>query len=45
MGWVYNKTGSYDGSLWFLCCSMMVTAAIIFMLGLGKKQPGVRAGS
>jgi hypothetical protein len=26
MGWVYNKTGSYDGSLWFLCCAMLVTA-------------------
>jgi ACS family tartrate transporter-like MFS transporter len=38
MGYVKETTGSYDGSLWFLCGSMMVTATILFTLGLGTRQ-------
>ncbi|HRQ90238.1 MAG TPA: MFS transporter, partial [Bacteroidia bacterium] len=38
MGKVHSLTGSYDGSLWFLCGSMLVTAVIIFSLGIGGKQ-------
>jgi ACS family tartrate transporter-like MFS transporter len=38
MGKVHHLTGSYDGSLWFLCGSMFVTAVIIFSLGLGGRE-------
>jgi ACS family tartrate transporter-like MFS transporter len=38
MGYVKETTGSYAGSLWFLCGSMMVTATILFTLGLGARQ-------
>ena len=37
MGKVHHLTGSYDGSLWFLCGSMFMTAVIIFSLGLGGR--------
>lgn len=38
MGYVRDSTGSYVGSLWFLSGSMLVTAGIIFFLGLGSKE-------
>jgi ACS family tartrate transporter-like MFS transporter len=38
MGFVKEKTGSYNASLVFLCCSMLVTAAILFTIGLGARQ-------
>jgi ACS family tartrate transporter-like MFS transporter len=38
MGYVKETTGSYKGSLIFLCCSMLVTAAILFTIGLGARQ-------
>jgi len=37
MGFVKQSTGSYFGSIYFLCGSMLVTAAIIYSLGLGHK--------
>jgi len=38
MGFVREKTGSYAGSLWFLSASMVLTAVILFTLGLGAKR-------
>lgn len=38
MGYVKQTTGSYNGSLIFLCCSMLVTAVILFTLGLGNRE-------
>jgi ACS family tartrate transporter-like MFS transporter len=38
MGYVREYTGSYAGSLYFLSTSMVVTAVILFSLGLGKKE-------
>jgi MFS transporter, ACS family, tartrate transporter len=38
MGWVKTHTGSFVGGFYFLCCSMLVSATIIFTLGLGKKE-------
>jgi ACS family tartrate transporter-like MFS transporter len=38
MGRLKETTGSYAGSLWFLCGSMTVTAIIIFALGLGARE-------
>ena len=43
MGHLKEYTGSYSGSLYFLCGSMVVTAVILFSLGLGhaeKKKTG-----
>jgi ACS family tartrate transporter-like MFS transporter len=37
MGFVKQATGSYFGSIYFLCASMLVTAAILFGLGLGNR--------
>lgn len=37
MGFVKEETGSYAGSLWFLSASMVLTATILFSLGLGAK--------
>jgi ACS family tartrate transporter-like MFS transporter len=37
MGFVKQATGSYFGSIYFLCGSMLVTAAILFGLGLGNR--------
>lgn len=37
MGWVKTHTGSFVGGFYFLCCSMLVSATIIFKLGLGTK--------
>jgi ACS family tartrate transporter-like MFS transporter len=38
MGFVKTSTGSYSASLYFLCGSMLVTAGILFSLGLGRKS-------
>lgn len=38
LGKVEQLTGSYVGGLYYLCCSMLVAAAIIFSFGLGKKE-------
>lgn len=38
MGFVKEKTGSYSGSLWFLSGSMVLTAVILFTLGLGNRR-------
>lgn len=40
MGFVRERTGSYAGSLWFLSASMVLTAAILFTLGLGARKKG-----
>lgn len=37
LGKVEHVTGSYVGGLYFLSCSMMVCALIVFFLGLGRK--------
>ncbi len=37
MGSGKQFTGSFDGPLYYLCCSMLVSATIIFSLGLGKR--------
>jgi MFS transporter, ACS family, tartrate transporter len=42
MGYVKDSTGSYANSLWFLSGSMIVTAVIIFSLGLGHRQKPVK---
>ncbi len=38
LGFLHHKTGSYDISLWILSGSMLITASIIFTLGLGSRQ-------
>jgi ACS family tartrate transporter-like MFS transporter len=38
MGKVQTLTGSYAGGLYYLCGSMLVSASIIFFLGLGGKR-------
>lgn len=38
MGKVQTLTGSYTGGLYYLCGSMLVSASIIFFLGLGGKR-------
>ena len=43
LGKVEHLTGSYVGGLYYLCCSMLVAAAIIFSFGLGKKEPAAGA--
>ena len=37
LGKVEHVTGSYVGGLYFLSCSMVVCALIVFFLGLGRK--------
>ncbi len=37
LGEVEKRTGSFTGGLYFLCASMLVSAAIIFFLGLGSQ--------
>lgn len=39
MGWVRTTTGSFSGALYFLCGSMLMSATIIFFLGLGARKP------
>ena len=36
LGTVEHITGSFVGGLYYLCCSMLASAAIIFTFGLGK---------
>lgn len=38
LGTVEKVTGSFVGGLYYLCCSMLVAAGIIFSFGLGKKD-------
>lgn len=38
LGAVEKSTGSYAGGLYFLCASMIISAGIIFFLGLGHKE-------
>jgi MFS transporter, ACS family, tartrate transporter len=38
IGKVQTVTGSFSGGLYFLACSMVVTATIVFFLGLGRKE-------
>ncbi len=39
LGFVREKTGSYVGGIYYLAGSMLVTAVMIYLLGLGKKDP------
>lgn len=43
IGKVQTVTGSFSGGLYFLACSMLVTATIVFFLGLGAKEEPPRA--
>lgn len=38
LGEVEKRTGSFAGGLYFLCASMLVSATIIFFLGLGHRE-------
>ncbi len=38
IGKVQTVTGSYHGGLYFLACSMLVCATIVFFLGLGQRE-------
>ncbi len=38
MGKVETVTGSFNGGLYFLACSMVVCATIVFFLGLGVRE-------
>jgi ACS family tartrate transporter-like MFS transporter len=38
LGKVETLTGSFVGGIYFLCVSMMVSAVILFCLGLGRRQ-------
>jgi ACS family tartrate transporter-like MFS transporter len=40
VGQVDKLTGSFVGGIYYLCCSMAVSAVIIFLLGLGRKDRG-----
>ena len=42
LGKVETLTGSFVSGIYFLCVSMAVSAMIIFLLGLGKKDVGDR---
>ena len=39
LGEVQRRTGSFVGGIYYLCVSMAVSAVIIFLLGLGRKEP------
>jgi hypothetical protein len=44
---VKEKTGSFNGGLYFLAVSMVVSATIVYFLGVGGKeraQPAANAG-
>ena len=45
LGGVEKLTGSFVGGLYYLCCSMLVAATIIFSFGLGKKEPVAKTDS
>ena len=38
LGHVERLTGSFDGGIYYLCCSMAVCVTIIFLLGLGRRE-------
>jgi ACS family tartrate transporter-like MFS transporter len=38
MGTVQKMTGSFSGAIYYLSCSMLVSATIIFLLGLGHRE-------
>ncbi len=38
LGWLKDSTGSYSVGVAILSCSMLVTATMLFFLGLGHKQ-------
>lgn len=38
LGYVEKLTGSFQGGIYFLCVSMSVSATIILMLGLGRRD-------
>ena len=38
LGEVEKRTGSFAGGLYFLCASMLISATIIFFLGLGHRE-------
>lgn len=38
LGWVDKTTGSFTGGIYYLSISMLVSASIIFFLGVGKKE-------
>ncbi len=38
LGTVEKITGSFVGGLYYLCCSMLAAASILFFVGLGKKK-------
>jgi ACS family tartrate transporter-like MFS transporter len=38
LGEVEKRTGSFAGGLYFLCASMIISAGIIFFLGLGHRE-------
>lgn len=38
MGWAHKYTGSYNVGIFYLSASMMGSAAILFFLGLGKRE-------
>jgi ACS family tartrate transporter-like MFS transporter len=43
LGFVQNRTGSFVGGLYFLCCSMAVSVTILLLLGLGRRDDGSQA--
>jgi MFS transporter, ACS family, tartrate transporter len=45
LGIVESMTGSFLYGLIYLCASMIVSATIILMLGLGHRTPGPQAGT
>jgi len=38
LGTVEKMTGSYVGGLYYMCCSALVSATIIFFFGMGKTK-------
>jgi ACS family tartrate transporter-like MFS transporter len=42
LGKMEKMSGSFAGGLYFLCFSLAACATIIFMLGLGRKEPTTR---
>jgi ACS family tartrate transporter-like MFS transporter len=41
LGYIEKHTGSFAPGLYFLCASMLVSATIVTMLGIGKRAKGV----
>lgn len=38
MGYIKTQTGTFAGGVWCLAASMLLTATIIFLLGLGRRE-------